>query len=372
MFIPVSARTGYGLSDLEACIALLAESLLHLSLPPPPAAGAPVAAARGFVLEVRVHPKRGRVLHAIVRSGYLQEGAWVAVGPHYGRIKKLYKPQGGPQDGGPQGGGPLVGAPHGGGPQRGPKGGPQGAPIRVPFAGMNEAVEIAGLGDLEASAGQLIVQTKTQQQAAKLAAMAQRALEGWWDCGLHRRELPRRKVLRPRKQKTRCVGPKATISASECLRHLGGSVLPEVGLVLKAGDQGSLEALLMWIDTANKKTKEENLSPAVALALEQARASPTAALINQPRQTNKDKGDKEKEEREDEDTGKQTQGDKDKPAAAAAAAAAYRKSLLQQWRPLRVVRSGVGPLTVSDVHYAQLTGALVFAFGVPLLDGVKQ
>ena len=148
-FIPVSARTGYGLSDLEACIALLAESLLHLSLPPPPAAGAPVAAARGFVLEVRVHPKRGRVLHAIVRSGYLQEGAWVAVGPHYGRIKKLYKPQGGPQ----------------------------GAPIRVPFAGMNEAVEIAGLGDLEASAGQLIVQTKTQQQAAKLAAMAQRALE---------------------------------------------------------------------------------------------------------------------------------------------------------------------------------------------------
>lgn len=153
-FIPVSAKTGEGLADIEAAISLLAESMPHLLLAPPPSPSAPVGAARGFVLEAKVDKHRGRMLQVIVRSGYLREGAWVAVGPRYGRIKKMY-----------------IGAPGG------LQGGLQGAPEPVKVAGMNQAVEIGGLGDLQVSAGQLVVQARTQQQAARLAAMAERAMQ---------------------------------------------------------------------------------------------------------------------------------------------------------------------------------------------------
>ena len=148
-FIPVSAKTGEGLADLEAAIALLAEEMPHLSLPPPPSPSSPITTARGFVLESKVDKHRGRLLQVIVRSGFLREGAWVAVGPRFGRIKRMYLGAEGPQAGLQQ----------------------------VKVAGMNQAVEIGGLGDMQVSAGQLLVQARTQQQAARLAAMAERATQ---------------------------------------------------------------------------------------------------------------------------------------------------------------------------------------------------
>ncbi|OEH79060.1 elongation factor TU GTP-binding domain-containing protein [Cyclospora cayetanensis] len=298
-FIPVSAKTGEGLADLEAAIALLAEGMPHLVVPPPPLTGAPVAAARGLVLESRVDPHRGRLLHVIVRSGFLREGAWVAVGPHYGRIKKMY-----------------VGS--AGGPTEGPK--------QVKCAGMNEAVEIGGLGDMEASAGQLVVQAKNQQQAAKLAAMAQRAQQA-------------RALQAPsRVEKLEADSQVTTASSPDGLRHAGASTLPEVAVVLKTGDQGSLEAIVDWIESRNSQTQNS------AIQSSRVEEALTAALS---RAHAEEEGAHEEEQ-------------------------ARRSSLLQQWRPLRVVRSGVGPVNASDVRYAQMTRAVILAFGVSVLDHVQQ
>ncbi|CDI73862.1 elongation factor Tu GTP-binding domain-containing protein, putative [Eimeria praecox] len=229
---------------------------------------------------------------------------------------------------------------------------------------MNEAVEIAGLGDLEASAGQLIVQTSSQQQAAKLAAMAQRALQGLLD-GM---EYLQARAAQKQSDETEAEEHRRTTSVAEQLRHSGSSVLPEVGLVLKAGDQGSLEAVLSFVDERNKLVKkgdtlstdmQQAIQAATTTAAAATAAATAAAAVTDSSSSNNSSSSS---------GGSEMEGDGD----AAAAAANRRKQLLQQWRPLRIVRSGVGPVTLSDVNYAHLTGAIVLAFGVPLLDGVKQ
>lgn len=76
-----------------------------------------------------------------MRNGWLQPGKWVVIGRHSGRIKKLWR---------------------------------SGEATELKLAGPNEAVEITGLGDLHASAGQALFQAESAQQASKLAAMAER------------------------------------------------------------------------------------------------------------------------------------------------------------------------------------------------------
>ena len=117
-----------------------------------------------------------------------------------------------------------------------------------------------------------------------------------------------------------------TTSSLDALRHAGGSSLPEVALVLKAADQGSLEAVMHWISDGNKKIQDaEIVSSHVEAALTKLLA-----------------------------TGEQ------------------RDRMMHSWSPLRVVRSGVGPVNPSDAKYAEITGAVVLAFGVPLLDDAEQ
>lgn len=110
-----------------------------------------------------------------------------------------------------------------------------------------------------------------------------------------------------------------------------------MALVVKAGDQGSLEAIVDWIAANNKQTQErDSLSPVIETAL--------AAALQTLQQ-----GEATKEQETE-----------------------RRRELLQLWRPLRVVKSGVGPVSASDVRYAQMTGAIVLAFGVTVLDHMDQ
>ncbi|KAL8427485.1 hypothetical protein ACSSS7_007704 [Eimeria intestinalis] len=130
-------------------------------------------------------------------------------------------------------------------------------------------------------------------------------------------------------------------SLSPLLRHGGVSALPEVGLVVKAGDQGGLEALLGWIEEENRRIKESQpLSPLVAASLKTAASAAAAGAA----------------------------GGKGGSISEADAA----RGVLQSWRPLRVVRWGVGPITASDVTHAQLTKSMLIAFGTPLLDSTQQ
>lgn len=138
-----------------------------------------------------------------------------------------------------------------------------------------------------------------------------------------------------------------TVCSAASLRHSGSSVLPEVALVVKAADQGSLEAIMGWIATRNKQTQEaKQLSLLIEAALAAAAADTATA---KPLFLEKDISNVKKVTNEE-----------------------RRKAILQMWKPLRVVRSGVGPVSESDVNYAQITGAIIFAFGVSFLDRVEE
>lgn len=129
-------------------------------------------------------------------------------------------------------------------------------------------------------------------------------------------------------------------SCVEVLRHSGCSLLPEVGVVLKTGDQGSLEAVVDWIEQSNRRIRD---SPVVSPFVE---ASLAAALGAEAERHAAAASEQEKQQ--------------------------SQKQLMEHWKPLRIVRSGVGPVTPSDVSYAQLTKAILLAFGAPLLDTVEQ
>jgi translation initiation factor IF-2 len=87
-FVPVSAATGEGLSELLEAILLVAEE--H-----PPRAN-PLRAARGTVLEGQIDPRRGVLATLLVQSGTLRRGEIVVVGADYGRIRAMFDEHGKP------------------------------------------------------------------------------------------------------------------------------------------------------------------------------------------------------------------------------------------------------------------------------------
>ncbi len=80
-FIPVSAKTGAGVSDLLDAISLQAE-LLELT--------APVEGrASGIVIEARLDKGLGPVASVLIQSGTLKRGDILLAGLHYGRVRAL-------------------------------------------------------------------------------------------------------------------------------------------------------------------------------------------------------------------------------------------------------------------------------------------
>ncbi|PHJ24357.1 elongation factor tu gtp binding domain-containing [Cystoisospora suis] len=355
-FIPISARTGEGLDELEAALVLLQENMPHLYGPPPPTqAGSKhsksARPARGYVLETRVDKQRGRCVQVIVRSGWLQPGKWVVIGRHAGRIKKLWR---------------------------------SGEGTELKLAGPNEAVEISGLGDLQASAGQALFQAESSQQASKLAAMAER---------LEVRRVLQRADASTAESRKKAVEELALKTATtlrrkqqklskykQALQETGGethaaeeqqrneddaappsttgtvsSELPQIGFVFKAADQGSLEAILQWVVDHNKTVKDAELPEVVQKYLRTAAKERVLAL-----------GDHRKAialaSEEEELTAEQAEQELQES----------ERVLISRWAPLCVVHAGVGSISLSDVKKASLTNSFVFGFGVSVLEGVEQ
>ena len=79
--VPVSAITGAGLSDLEECLVLEADTLdLKTS---------EVGKVSGVVLEARLDKGQGPTATGLLESGTLKTGSHVVVGSQYGRIRSL-------------------------------------------------------------------------------------------------------------------------------------------------------------------------------------------------------------------------------------------------------------------------------------------
>ena len=85
-FVPVSASSGEGLSELVEAILLVAEE--H------PPRGNPTRSARGTVLESQVDQRRGVLATLLVQSGVLRRGDVVVVASAYGKIKAMFDERG--------------------------------------------------------------------------------------------------------------------------------------------------------------------------------------------------------------------------------------------------------------------------------------
>ena len=80
--VEVSAKTGQGMEDLRMALSLEAEAL-NLTAP------VEDAEALGTVLEARLDPGRGVVIHGLLRRGRLRVGDFVVAGCAYGRVRRL-------------------------------------------------------------------------------------------------------------------------------------------------------------------------------------------------------------------------------------------------------------------------------------------
>ena len=89
-FVPVSAETGDGISDLLEAIKLQAE-ILELK-------AVRDAAGRGIVVESRLERGRGAVATLLVQNGTLRRGDVVIAGERFGRVRLLVNERGDPVD----------------------------------------------------------------------------------------------------------------------------------------------------------------------------------------------------------------------------------------------------------------------------------
>ncbi|GIW28199.1 MAG: translation initiation factor IF-2 [Meiothermus sp.] len=84
--LPISAKTGQGVSDLLETILLLAE-LEDLRADPK-------AEAQGVILEARVDKQAGVLVSLLVQQGTLKIGDYVVAGEHWGKIKAMSDAEG--------------------------------------------------------------------------------------------------------------------------------------------------------------------------------------------------------------------------------------------------------------------------------------
>jgi translation initiation factor IF-2 len=84
--VPVSAKTGDGLSQLLESVLLVAE-ISELKADP-------TTAARGTIIEARLEANRGPIATVLIQSGTLRTGSTVVVGATWGRVRALTDYQG--------------------------------------------------------------------------------------------------------------------------------------------------------------------------------------------------------------------------------------------------------------------------------------
>ena len=177
VFVPVSAKTHEGISDLLEMI-LLTSEVLELK-------ANPKRRARGLVIEAQLDKGKGPVATILVQKGMLRVGDSIAAGACSGKVRAMMDDKG----------------------------------RRVKEAGPSTPVEILGLSD-DPNAGESLVATETDQEAKNFAA-----------------------TFISENKKSLLEETKTKMSLDDLFSQIQEGNLKELGIIVKADVQGSVEAV---------------------------------------------------------------------------------------------------------------------------------
>ena len=177
VFVPVSAKTHEGISDLLEMI-LLTSEMLELK-------ANPKRRARGLVIEAQLDKGKGPVATILVQKGMLRVGDSIAAGACSGKVRAMMDDKG----------------------------------RRVKEAGPSTPVEILGLSDVP-NAGEILVATETDKEAKNFAA-----------------------TFISENKKSLLEETKTKMSLDDLFSQIQEGNLKELGIIVKADVQGSVEAV---------------------------------------------------------------------------------------------------------------------------------
>ena len=177
VFVPVSAKTHEGISDLLEMI-LLTSEVLELK-------ANPKRRARGLVIEAQLDKGKGPVATILVQKGMLRVGDSIAAGACSGKVRAMMDDKG----------------------------------RRVKEAGPSTPVEILGLSDVP-NAGEILVATETDKEAKNFAA-----------------------TFISENKKSLLEETKTKMSLDDLFSQIQEGNLKELGIIVKADVQGSVEAV---------------------------------------------------------------------------------------------------------------------------------
>ena len=177
VFVPVSAKTHEGISDLLEMI-LLTSEVLELK-------ANPKRRARGLVIEAQLDKGKGPVATILVQKGTLRVGDSIAAGACSGKVRAMMDDKG----------------------------------RRVKEAGPSTPVEILGLSDVP-NAGEILVATETDKEAKNFAA-----------------------TFISENKKSLLEETKTKMSLDDLFSQIQEGNLKELGIIVKADVQGSVEAV---------------------------------------------------------------------------------------------------------------------------------
>ncbi|CDR95610.1 elongation factor Tu GTP binding domain containing protein, putative [Babesia bigemina] len=203
----ISAKSGKNVDELAGALFDLGERL-NLTVD----ASMPGAA---YVFETERHPTWGDCLRTIVRSGVLREGDWLVCGESYGKVKRMFDPNG--------------------------------RPVKQAFP--SDIVQVSWPYSTPC-AGLFVQQRESQAKAQKLAALAKRRSAN----------ASHRLTAAPSAGTATTAAP--TVVGDGGRRptkgeRLDAKPIPELCVVLRCGDQGGLDAVLEWIAEFNERKRAD-------------------------------------------------------------------------------------------------------------------
>ncbi|ORM41104.1 Translation initiation factor IF-2 [Babesia sp. Xinjiang] len=256
----ISAKHGRNIDELTSAIFNLGERL-NLQVD----VGMPGTA---YVFETELHPTLGGCLRAIVRSGVLRESTWLVCGESYGKVKRIYESSG----------------------------------RTIKQAYPSEIVQLSWPHD-SLSAGVFVHQHDSRAEAQKMANLA------------------KRRMANIDARSPGSVGSGSKMGTTDITQL---KPIPQIGVVIRCGDQGGLEAVTEWIDTFNRiKSLECDTSYLVERGY-------IPASIPDPR------------------------------------------TLLDSWEPIRIVSRSVGPFNRSDSQFVEAGKVVFLGFSTFIPDGIPR
>ncbi|KAF8817762.1 elongation factor Tu GTP binding domain-containing protein, partial [Cardiosporidium cionae] len=232
--------------------------------------------------------------------------------------------------------------------------------ISVISAFPSEPVEILGF-DVEASAGEIIKIAEDYKKAKRRAGMKKRLLLKSIEEN-SKEEISRRRALINLKERSRAPNRLKLMSkihhyeteavplpSAEAASLISKPIhqTPEISLLIKGKDQGSIEAIRDWIDIFNNSKGE--LSSCVS----------SSSSVLTEKKSHRDAS---------ESTYIHTEEDRNSSPQQLSASSMLHS---MKWQPFYIINESVGALTLTDVQKAIISNAIILGFDVDVLKDAQ-